>query len=138
MSDHVLTVPESVYVRASQIAAETSRSPDQVLIAHLYTLETSFANLPVDEQRELEALASLSNDALWTIAREQMPQEVQARMEVLMEKNSTGELTETEFSELSQAVERGNRLMVRKAEAAGILMERGFIFRQQDFKASDG
>jgi hypothetical protein len=138
MSDHVLTVPESVYVRASQIAAETSRSPDQVLIAHLYTLETSFANLPVDEQRELEALASLSNDALWTIAREQMPQEVQARMEELMEKNSTGELTEEELQKLFVFVARGNRMMVRKAEAAGILMERGLIFRQQDFTATDG
>ena len=38
-------------------------------------------------------------------------------------------------TKLEGYVARGNRLMVRKAEAAGILMERGHAFTQQNFKS---
>ena len=92
-----------------------------------------FANLPPDERAELEALHSLSDDTLWTFAREQLPQEVQAQMNVLQERHSRGLLSSTELEILEQWVERGNWLIVRKAEAAGILMERGYPFQQSDF-----
>ena len=86
------------------------------------------------EIAELDALKALSDDTLWTIAREQMPDDVQARMQVLMDRNSLGQISDDEYRELETLVEHGNRLMVRKAEAAGILMERGYKFTQQDFK----
>lgn len=46
-------------------------------------------------------------------------------MQVLMDKNNFGTITDDEYRELEEDVERGNRLMVRKAEATGILMGRG-------------
>lgn len=58
-------------------------------------------------------------------------------MQILMDANNHGMITDAEYAELSTYVERGNRLMVRKAEAAGILMERGYPFTQQDFKPRD-
>lgn len=134
MSDFTLTVPEDVYYHAQKIAEETAQPVEQLMIDHLRNLSTPLPTLPPDEQEELNALKRLSDDTLWTIAREQMPDDAQARMQVLMDKNSLGTITETEFDELSQLVERGNRLMVRKAEAAGLLMERGFHFTQQDFR----
>jgi hypothetical protein len=57
-------------------------------------------------------------------------------MQVLMDKNSLT-ITEDEYTELAAYVERGNRLIVRKAETAGILMERGHTFTQRDFKPTD-
>lgn len=129
MSDQiVLTVPEDISVQARRIAAATAQPVEQVLIDHLKTLSTSL--LSPDEQAELDALRHLSDDALWTIAREQMPDTVQTRAHQLMDKHS---LSDEEQSELEKLVERGDRLMLRKAEAASILRERGYPFTQQDF-----
>lgn len=129
MSDYTLTIPEEVYLRARQIADATSQPVDAILVDYLRTLPA----LPPDEVAELAALRHLSDDALWTIAREQMPQDVQDRMQTLMDKNTQGTISDAEYAELDAYVERGNRLMVRKAEAAGILMERGHAFTQKDF-----
>jgi hypothetical protein len=79
----------------------------------------------------------LSDDALWTIAREQMPDNVQARARELMDKNSHGTISDGEADELEQLVQRADRLMLRKAEAAAILSHRGHTFEQSDFRPQD-
>ena len=88
MSDYVLTVPEEVYARARQIAEETSQLVDEVMMEYLRTLSTPLPTLPPNEEAELDALHNLSDDALWTIAREQMTDDLQIRMQDLMDKNS--------------------------------------------------
>lgn len=90
----------------------------------MQTLSPPLPALPPDEQAELDALKHLSDDTLWTIAREQMPDNVQARAHELMDKNSHGEISSEEYTELEKLVERSDRLMVRKAEAAALLRER--------------
>ena len=47
-------------------------------------------DIPSDERAELHALTYLSDDTLWTIAREQMPAALQDEMSQLMDKNSEG------------------------------------------------
>ena len=89
--------------------------------------------LPPDEQAELDALKHLSDDALRTIAREQMPEAVQVRAHLLMDKNANDAISDAEYAELQTLVERADRLMVRKAEASGILHSRGNPFTQRDF-----
>jgi hypothetical protein len=84
-----------------------------------------FPALPPDEQRELEALTSLSDEALWTLAREQMAPDKQERMHVHMDANSQGTLDEAQRAELETLVVQGQRLSVRKAQAAALLTERG-------------
>lgn len=138
MSDYMLTVPEDIVDRAREIAEATSQDVDKVLLEHLKTLSTPLPALPPDEQAELDALKHLTDDTLWTIAREQMADDLQTRMQALMDRNSLGQITDEEYRELEGLVERGNRLMVRKAEAAGILMERGHTFTQPDFKPKHG
>jgi hypothetical protein len=124
----VLTIPEDISAQARQIAETTDQPVEQVLLEHLKTLPVPLPVLPDDEQQELDALQHLSEDALWTIAREQMPEEVQARAHALIDKNAQGALTDEEQSELVQLVERGDRLMLRKAKAAALLRGRGFAF----------
>ncbi|MCC7208888.1 MAG: hypothetical protein IT323_16380 [Anaerolineae bacterium] len=133
----VLTLPEEISARARRIAETTSRPVEQVLIEHLQTLAAPQAELPPDERAELDALAHLSNDALWTIAREQMPDEVQARAHELMDRNARGQLSPSEIDELDILVQRADRLMLRKAEAASLLAQRGQSFRQEDFTTRD-
>jgi hypothetical protein len=50
----------------------------------------------------------------------------QARVDRLMDKNSRGSVTDEEYVELQKLVEQGDRLMVRKAEAADLLCQRGY------------
>ncbi len=83
-------------------------------------------DLPDDERAELHALTYLSDDALWTIAREQLANTKQQRMQALMDKNTDGTITEYEYAELTGLVELGQRLTLRKAEAMKLLLDRGY------------
>ena len=127
----VLTIPKDISERARQIAEATELPVEQVLLDYLQTLTPSLPILAAHEQAELEALQHLSDDALWTMAREQMPDDAQARAETLMSQQT---LTENEQEELDRLVERADRLMLRKAEAGSILTQRGHPFMQKDFK----
>ncbi len=134
MSDQiVLTLPEELSARVKRIAESTSTPVEDVLLQHLRTLSTPVPQLPPDEQAELQALHHLSDDALWTIAREQMPGEAEKRAHELMDKNERGLLDAVEQRELENLVERADRLMLRKAQAAYLLKNRGYTFAQQDF-----
>lgn len=134
----MLQVPEEISARAHQIAAAMAKPVEQVLLDHLKTLSVPLPVLSLDVQVELDALHQLSDDTLWTITRAQMPEDVQARAHTLLEKNSRGVITDEEHAELEKLVERGDRLMLRKAEAAAILRTRGYPFTAEDFKPTHG
>ena len=126
----ILTLPEDVSDQVRHIAESSDVPVEQLVIDRLRALSV----LPLDIQDEITALHYLSDDALWTIAQEQMPNAIQQRVQVLMDKNTFGAITEEERGELQQIVDRADRLMLRKAEAAYLLRERGHDFKQSDFK----
>lgn len=129
MTDRItLTLPEDISDRAREIAESKAQSVEQILLDHLQTLSISLPPLPSDVETELQALSKLSDDALWTIAREQMPDDVQMRAHQLMDKNAHTFLNAEESAELEHLVERADRLMLRKAEAASLLKARGYSF----------
>ena len=142
MADHPLTlhVPEDLYERLRQLAEASAQPVEAVAIQQLEaTLQNAeLANLPRDEQQELAAFNLLSDDTLQNILREQMPHSAQVQMQGLMDKNNFGTITPEEYTELSALVERGNRLMLRKAWAADVLMKRGYPISGQDFTALNG
>ena len=122
-----LPVPDSIYERARRIAEETSQSIEAVLLQQLQDAFTEpLAGLEPDEQRELAALTHLSDDALWTIAREHMPEDRQTRLQALMEANSQGTLDDAQRAALEGLVAQGQRLSLRKAQAAALLTARGY------------
>ncbi len=134
MSDYVLSIPDDVVAAAREIAEATAQPVEDVL---LNRLKTVLPSLPPDEEAELEALHHLSDDALWTIARERMTVSLQEQMQALMDKNSLGTITPAEYAELEQLVDRGQRLMLRKSESAAILTRRGYQIGSQDFSAGE-
>ncbi|MCI0713208.1 MAG: hypothetical protein L0154_23835 [Chloroflexi bacterium] len=120
-----LTIPDHIYEQAQKLA-ETSGKPIEMILLH--ELENAFLPpLPEAEEAELDALQHLSDEALWTIAREKMPRSQQDRMQHLMDKNNLSELSGAEQAELESLVEQGQRLMLRKGKAAALLTERGHI-----------
>jgi hypothetical protein len=135
MTDQIiLNLPDDLSAIIRQIAETKSQPVEQVLLEHLKTLTAAQPSLPLDVQAELDALEHLSDDALWTIAHEQMPADIQARAHELMDKRL---LTNEEQVEIDDLVERGDRLMLRKAEAADLLRQRGYPFAQSDFRQRD-
>lgn len=137
MSDYILTVPDDVVRRARRLAEQSSLPVERVLIEHLRTLPTALPPLPPEEEAELEALGHLSDDTLWTIAREQMEPEVQERLQALMDKNTQGKLNAGEADQLKQLVDRGLRLTLRKSAAAALLIERGFSITPETLTPRD-
>ena len=139
MSDHPVTlaVPEHIYDRARQIAKATSQPLEQVLIKRLEESFTELSELQPDEQAELSAFKLLSDDTLRAISREQMSHARQEQMQRLMDRNSLGAITDHERQVLTELVKQGDRLTLRKAWAANVLMDRGYKITAQDMMAED-
>jgi hypothetical protein len=139
MSDYAVTfpVPADLYGRAPQVAAGTAQSVEAVLLQHLQAaFMAPLPALPPDAQRALEALTHLSDEALWTLARVQMAQDKQARLHVRMEANTQGTLAEAQRAALEPLGAQGQRLNVRKAQAAALLTERGYRVTIQALSAA--
>jgi hypothetical protein len=139
MTEHPVTlaVSDNVYNRARKIAEATAQPVEQVLARQLEESFSELALLSSDEQAELAALKYLSDDTLRAMAREQMPRSRQERLHVLLDRNSVGAINSDEQQELAQLVEQGDRLMLRKAWAADILMDRGYKITANDMAAED-
>lgn len=120
-----LQIPDAVYQWAQQQAQQSQQSIDEILMTYVNLVTKSIPVLPADVEAELAALRYLSDDALWTIARETMADDQQKRQQVLMDKNSAGTIDDTEYAELTMLVERGQQLTLRKSEAMALLTERG-------------
>lgn len=135
MTDHPVTVslPEAIFDPIREIAEARAQSVEEVVIDQLRSImSVSLPSLPANEESELVAFKFLSDDTLRGIAREQMPRQLQERMQTLMGRNNLGTITPEEHDELSALVERGQRLTLRKAWAAGVLMERGYKITGED------
>lgn len=138
MSDYTISIPDSLYQKAQEVAKQRSLSVDEVIRVGLEgAFVESMLDIPLDEQAELKAMTYLSDDALFSMMREQMPQAKQARMSVLMDKNNRGSISDEEHAELVTLVEDGQRLTLRKATAMNILMDRGYNLTLDDMKPVD-
>jgi len=126
MSDYVLTVPKEIVDRAQAIADRDARSVDAVLIGYLSRLTPQEAILDADEEAEIAAMKWLSDDLLWTLAREKVSAEVDEEMQSLMDKNSLDTISDEEYVRLEELVEKGDRITLRKGVAMALLAERGF------------
>jgi len=122
-----IQIPEKLSSRLRQLAARRREPVEKIVEDRLFTaLDDELDNLPTDEQAELRALHHLSDDALRAIAAEQMSPQNQALMAKLMDDQSKGMLSKADRATLTALVERGEQLMLRKAEAAAILVNRGY------------
>jgi hypothetical protein len=120
-------IPDSLSSRLRQLSAQRKQSVEKIVTDRLFTsLDDELAGLPTAEQAELRALYYLSDDALRAIAAEQMSSSNQKLLAQLMERNSRGKLGKEEQNILEALVERGDQLMLRKAEASAILIQRGY------------
>ncbi len=138
MSDYTISIPHTLYEKARRLATQTSQQVEDVICTRLEgALDQPLLDLPTDERAELQAMSYLSDDPLWTIAREQMQPALQESMSQLMEKNSQGTMTADETRALSELVERGQRLTLRKSQAMKLLLDRGYSVSLDELKPTN-
>ena len=134
-----IQISENLSTRLRQLAMRRHQPVEKIVADRLFTsLDEELDNLPSAEQAELRALHHLSDDALHAIAAEQMAAVNQALMAQLMGKHSQDRLTQDEREILEALVERGDQLTLRKAEAAAVLIHRGYAGSAADLMNSDG
>ena len=139
MSDYTvtLTISEAVYKRARHLSEASARPVEQILSSQLAEVYDDLTSMPQDAQTELAAFRQLSNEALWTIAREQTPSDLRERVTLLLALNKRLALTPAEEAELDQMLQSADRVMLRKAEAAALLTQRGYKVTPDDMVRRD-
>ena len=132
-----ITLPDDLSVQLRQLAVQRRQPFAQFVVDQLrITVDDRLAQLLSAEQAELQALRYLSDGALRAIAAEQMVAAEQTHMIQLMEHNNRSKLSPAEQNELATLVERGDQLMLRKAEAIKLLYQRGYPVSTKDFMPS--
>lgn len=83
-------------------------------------------DLPADLRSALSSLMLLGDDELWAIARSEMDEPDQDRLEALTELREGGTLSYPENEEFEGLLSKSDFLMVKKAEAYRLLTRRGY------------
>lgn len=68
MSDHTISIPDSLYQKAKQIARQKSISVEELIRLGLEgVFIESMLDIPLDERTELKAITYLTDDALFSL-----------------------------------------------------------------------
>jgi hypothetical protein len=121
-----LHLPDPLYRRATNAAAHSRQSVEQFLLEALESGLSLLADLPNELVDDMAALALLNDAALWRVARETMPPEHQVKLDELLYKNSEMSLTNSEEQSLSSLMAEYERIVLRRAQAAVLLTQRGY------------
>lgn len=129
MTVRTITVqlPETLYRQAKETAAARSLSIEEVVMQSIaISLPPLEDDLPADLRSALSSLMLLGDDELWAIARSEMDEPDQDRLEALTELREGGTLSYPENEEFEGLLSKSDFLMVKKAEAYRLLTRRGY------------
>lgn len=127
MSVQAVTVnlPDVVYLRAKRAADVLKRPLEDVIVNALATTLPTFDDVPPEMTGELAAMAQLSDEALNGLLNSLLPEARQELLDQLLDQQGRGELSQANQSELTALVAECGRHILRRAEAASLLIGRG-------------
>jgi hypothetical protein len=122
-----IELPEEIYRRFQDMATVTQRSLEEVIVQTIRgNLPPMLDDLP-PEQRDLVAdLQHLSDEALWVVAREPLPEQRWRRHQRLLRRAETSALTNSERTELTELRQATDRFVIRRSYALALLKWRGY------------
>lgn len=120
-----LHLPGTVMRRALISANALQRSIPEVLTDILALNLPDVEQAPPTMQSELARMSWLSNEQLWSIAREMMSDKDQKQLRQLSEQNAEQTLTGQQQKELDALRQTYGRVTARKARAYALLSLRG-------------
>ena len=120
-----IELPSFVQQQMERRAQAEARSvADLIRELVLQNWQTS-PRLPDNVEIELAALPNLSDEALWVLARTTLTAGEQSTLAALNHKAKTTKLTSAEEARLTTLLDLYDRALVRRAQAAVILQQRG-------------
>ncbi len=128
MGDIAVTVelPTTTWEHLQKTARQQRKSVPEVVRDLVLRQTPDLPSLPPDVEDELTAFASLSDGVLWLLARTTLPVEEQRELARLNEEAQRRPLTRTELARQQAFIDSYDRVLVRRAHAAGLLKNRGY------------
>ncbi len=120
-----IDLPEALIERLESAAQSQRRSVADVVREFVIDNWKLRPRLPDDVEAELAALPSLSDETLWLLACNTLTTEEQQHLSYLNREAKERALTEEENKQLDALLDKYDRMMVRRAQAALILKNRG-------------
>ncbi len=127
MSTQTLTLhlPDPLYTRLQQRARQFNRTLEAELLEVLNTAVQADESLPQPLAEDVARLDNMDDAALWQAARSRLSKKEAAQLEVLHLKRQKVGISESEASALAELVQRYERSMLVRAQAAALLKQRG-------------
>lgn len=116
-------LPATALEQLEMIARQQQRS---VLELVRDLILRALPGLPQDVKDELATFASLSDDVLWLLARSTLAKEQRQELADLNHKAQRSPLTKEEKARQQVLIDKYDRVLVRRAEAARLLKSRGY------------
>ena len=119
-----LDLPEDLYERVRQVAEQSQRPVERVLVESIRLL---FVLPPTstDVATDLAALPGYSDAALWAVVYQRLAWPQSQRLHELSVKNKLKKLTEDEQSAFEHLLTLNDRAMLLRSEALLLLKNRG-------------
>ena len=124
-----LDLPENLVQELENDAQKQHRSIADVLSELVVQNWQSSPKLPDNVEAELAAMSSLSDEALWLLARSTMSNAEQEQLAILNQEAKGRTLERDEEAFLEKLLHQYDRTMIRRAQAASLLQERGYDTR---------
>ena len=125
MTTITLTLPERTMEQAQQAATVLKRPVEEVLSDILAAVLPTVHDAPAEMQAELTRMTWLDSQALWRLARAQMPAEAQEQLRQLTQVQGQRALTSKEQAQLDALRQEYGRITLLKARAYALLSLRG-------------
>lgn len=118
-----LQVPEALYERVRQIAAESNRSVEGVFLDSIALL---YATIPPTNELTLKQLGDFSDDQLWVLVYRPFLLVQDKRLSELTALSKVGRLNEEELAEMEWLIDEYDRYVLLRSQALLLLKQRGY------------
>jgi rhodanese-related sulfurtransferase len=121
-----LELPPAAYEQLRRTASRQNRPVAEVVKDIVLREIPDLPALPADVEAELATFSQLSNDVLWLIARSTLTRQQQDELAHLNDQAQRRPLTADEQSQQERLLSVYDRVLVRRAQAALVLKQRGY------------
>jgi hypothetical protein len=123
-----IQLPDAIYQRLQQVAQATNHSIEEVVLQTIRgNLPPSLGDLSPELHCVVADLQHMSDDALWAVTKERLPQPQWRRHQRLLRKGQEGTLSMAEHQELSELRAAADRFVTRRSYALALLKWHGHI-----------
>jgi hypothetical protein len=116
----LLQLPDKLYERIREVAANSNRPVENVLLDSLALL---FGDWP--DETPLESLQAFTDEQLWAIVYLRLGKPDDERLNMLIDLSKRGELTQAEEAEMERLLDTEDRYILLRSQALVLLKQRG-------------